>query len=431
MPRQTKEQGIRIEDVLPGSPAFKAGVSPGDVLLSVNGRRLSDIIDYYFYKGERYPPEFVFRQSGRLALDVPEGEDAGLAPCHFNVKKCTNRCVFCFVSQLPPGLRKSLYVKDEDYRMSFLYGNYITMTNLTDKDKRRIAAQRLSPLYISVHSTERKLRNHLLGNPNAPDIMKELRLFRDNRLRAHAQIVLCPGLNDGEHLEKTIRDLYGFYPYVSSVAVVPVGLTAHRKKAMRPVGEKEAAEAIEAIGRLQRRFRKKHGDAIIYAADELYIKAGAELPPLEDYGELPQIENGVGMTALFLSGAKRLRIAAPQRRKARYLTFTGRSFYPYLKTFVERLKARGHDITLVPVENRFFGLSVTVTGLITGRDVMGALSEHALAHDILLIPDAATREGGDVFLDDVSAADLEAGLGLKTRIIESTPRGLINALEGK
>lgn len=426
-------QGIEIEEVLPESPAGKAGVKAGDVLIKVNGKYVSDVIDYCFFKDE-YPLELQFKtgeEKTNAVLLKDERKDPGMALKHFPVKRCRNKCVFCFVAQLPKGLRKTLYVKDEDYRMSFLYGNYITMTNLSEKDRERIASQRLSPLYISVHATDRKIRNHLLGNPDAADILKELAFLRENKVRSHVQVVLCPGINDGDVLKKTLRDLYGFYPYVSSIAVVPVGLTAHRKVKVRPVLADDAEAALRTVLSFQRRFLKKHGDAIAFGADELYIKAGrTSFPALREYGDLPQIENGVGMVPVFINEAKRLKLKEPAR-KERYLTFTGQSFFPYLKKYLmEKLVKHGYEMTAVPVRNGFFGESVTVTGLLTGRDVVRALAPRANAHDILLVPDAVIREGGDMFLDDLTVSDVGKALGMKSRPFEAAPEGLLRALEG-
>jgi putative radical SAM enzyme (TIGR03279 family) len=400
------------------------------MLRAVNGSRVVDLIDYLFHRGEPSLDLEVLSVGTlrRIALQPREGEDPGIGLKHFKLKHCGNNCVFCFVAQLPKGMRKTLYFKDEDYRMSFLYGNYITMTNLAEKDRERIARLRLSPLYISVHSTDRKVRNALLGNPKAGDIMKELAFLKESRLRAHVQIVLCPGMNDGENIKKTIRDLYSFYPYVASIAVVPVGLTSHRRVNMRPVLRGDALAALYAIEAFQRRFMKKHGEAIVFAADELYIKADVPFPPAGDYGDLPQIENGVGLVPVFISEARRAK-PEPPARKRNFLTFTGTSFYPFLKKhLVDRLNRLGHNITLLPVENAFFGESVTVTGLLTGRDVLRALSGHADTHDILLIPDIVLREGGDMFLDDVSVADLQAALGVKAVVIEASAKGLASAI---
>jgi putative radical SAM enzyme (TIGR03279 family) len=347
----------------------------------------------------------------------------------FTIKKCTNRCIFCFVAQLPKGMRKTLYVKDEDYRLSFLYGNYITLTSLTDGERKRIVEQHLSPLYISVHSTDTEIRNRMLGNQKAGDILRDLRFFAEHNIRMHAQIVLCPGYNDGRDLARTINDLYKFYPYIQSIAVVPVGLTTHRKKVLRPVEKSDALSALEIILRFQTRFRRKHGEHIVFAADELYIKAAMEFPSLKDYDELPQIENGVGLVPQFLSQAKRVKIQVPEKlKKKKFITLTGISFYPFLARFIERIRKRGFDIEVVPVENVYFGSSVTVTGLLTGRDVMRALSGHVHNDSILLIPDVVMKEGHEIFLDDVSRQEMEEILGVKSVIIESTPSGIVDAM---
>jgi putative radical SAM enzyme (TIGR03279 family) len=424
------KSGVVIEEVAPSSPAAQAGIQKGDILVSINGNKLSDIIDYMFYKPETESDIVISRKGKRhsIKLILDESEDPGIKLKQFRIKTCRNKCIFCFVSQLPRGLRKTLYIKDEDYRMSFLYGNYITMTNLTQEDKKRIARQRLSPLYISVHSTNNALRCKMLGNPKAQDILKELRFLKDNKIKMHTQIVLCPGWNDGKELEKTIRDLYSFYPYLSSIAVVPVGLTAHRKTKLKAVEKEDAENALQIISAFQKRFKKKHGDPIVYGADELYIKAGQPFPPIKDYGDLPQIENGVGMVALFMSKAKKIKLPSKPPSK-KYLTITGVSFYPYLKRFLDRLEKNGISITPVAVENSFFGRSVTVTGLLTGRDVIKSLSTKAEGYDLLLLPDCMLRAEKDVFLDDVSVRDLESTIGIKTKIVESTPQGLLRGIE--
>lgn len=426
-----RNHGTEIETVLPESPASSAGMLSGDVVVSINGHAIADVVDYLFYSNEEELSFMVKRKDRKLSfkLFTEEGVSTGIELKPFKVKTCVNRCIFCFVGQLPKGLRRSLYVKDEDYRMSFLYGNYVTLTNLSSQDKKRIVQQRLSPLYLSVHSTDKAVRNAMLGNAKAHDILKEISFLKENRIRMHCQIVLCPGLNDGKDLQKTIRDLYRFYPYVSSIAVVPVGLTAHRKAApkLKQVGKDDAARTLEIVDAFQRRFRKKHGDSIVYASDELFIAAEAEFAPLSEYGDLPQVENGVGMTPLFMHQARREKI--PQVKvKKRFIVFTGVSFYPYLLKFVGRLKKAGIDIEALPVENTFFGKSITVTGLLTGRDVMKSLAEKVRKGDILLVPDVVMREGDDVFLDDISVGDIEELLGVQVIVINSTPRGLVDAV---
>jgi len=427
-----RSSGVEIEEVASGSIGAAAGLLAGDRLVSINGRRIRDSIDLMYYGNE---PELDLlvghgNEMRQVAVETARGaSDLGVVLKPFTIKKCTNRCIFCFVTQLPKGMRKTLYVKDEDYRLSFLYGNYITLTSLTDGERKRIIEQHLSPLYLSIHSTDTEIRNRMLGNPKAGDILKDLRFFAEHNIRMHAQIVLCPGYNDGRDLARTINDLYKFYPYVQSIAVVPVGVTTHRKKVLRPVEKSDALSALETIIRFQTRFRRKHGEHIVFAADELYIKAGVEFPSLKDYDELSQIENGVGLVPQFLSQAKKVKIQVPDKmKKKKFITLTGISFYPFLAKFIERIRKRGFDIEAFPVENVYFGSSVTVTGLLTGRDVMRALSGHIQSDDILLIPDIVMKEGHEVFLDDVSRQEIEEILGVKSAIIESTPSGIVEAV---
>jgi putative radical SAM enzyme (TIGR03279 family) len=423
--------GPEIERVLPDSLAHAAGIVPGDIILSVNGHKVCDLIDFMFFRNEEKLHVIIQRKDKRLSFPLlfKPGQDIGIELKPFKIKTCTNRCIFCFVHQLPKGLRKTLYVKDEDYRMSFLYGNYVTLTNLSTQDKKRIVQQKLSPLYLSVHSTNATVRTTLLGNPKAPDILKEIAFFKEHKIRMHCQVVLCPGYNDGRDLEKTIRDLYKFYPYVLSIAIVPVGLTSHRRSGqkLRPVEKDDALRALSQVDSFQKRFRKKHGDSVVYASDELYIKAETEFPSLREYGDLPQIENGVGMIPQFMHYAKRVKIPQSGTKK-RFITFTGVSFYPYLTKFIEKLKKSGTDIEAVPVENTFFGKSITVTGLLTGRDVIRTLQEYIKKDDLLLIPDVVMKEGEEVFLDDISRRDLEDLLAVATVVVEPTAKGLLDAI---
>jgi putative radical SAM enzyme (TIGR03279 family) len=425
------KEGVFIERIIPGSIAEKAGLAQGDQLISINNSRLVDSIDFMYHRNGDELNIAALRNNKKiqLKLNPEEAEDIGVTLTQFKIKQCINNCLFCFVSQLPKGLRKSLYIKDEDYRMSFIYGNYVTLTNLDAQDKKRIVSQRLSPLYISVHSTNKNVRNALLGNPKAGDVMKELKFFKEHKIRMHTQIVLCPGYNDGKELEKTIRDLCGFYPYVSSIAVVPVGITIHIKKDITPVAKEDAVKAIEIIDSFQKRLKKKHGDHVVYGSDELYMKAEIALPNLKEYGDLAQIENGVGMVPQFLSQSKKLKITEGVSHKKHFLTFTGTSFYPFLKKFSDKLAEKENiHINVVPVENTFFGKSITVTGLLTGRDVIKTLSDKLDGYKWLLIPDIVFKDGENVFLDDVSVKDIERTLDIKVRVIESMPEGIIKGM---
>ncbi|MCX5717343.1 MAG: DUF512 domain-containing protein [Nitrospirae bacterium] len=427
--------GVEIEAIMPGSVMETEGFLPGDLLLSINGHRLNDGIDFMFYRNEPELNIGAVRKGKKMSLKVTPKEtgDIGITLKPVKIKRCINNCIFCFVSQLPRGLRKSLYIKDEDYRMSFLYGNYITLTNLSAQDKKRIVQQRLSPLYISVHSTNKVIRNTLLGNPKAGDVLKELKFLKENKIRMHVQIVLCPGYNDEKELQRTISDLYGFYPYVSSIAVVPVGITMHRRQAIKPVEKEDAVRAIGIIDSFQKRFRKKHGVSVVYGADELYIKGGVNFPVLSEYGELPQIENGVGMVQLFMSQSKRISrqlSAINCQQKKKFLTFTGVSFYPYLKKTTDRLlEKEGININVIPVENTFFGKAITVTGLLTGRNIIRSLSDKTDGCECLFVPDIVMRDGENVLLDDTSKDDIENALGIKVKVIEATPEGIMKGLE--
>lgn len=427
------KKGIEIESVFAGSLAEQAGLRSEDILLSVNSHPLQDVIDFMFYKNSE-KLDIEFRRKGnknKIQITTDNKTDLGLHFLPLRVNTCKNNCIFCFVKQLPKGLRKTLYVKDEDYRLSFLYGNYITFSNMDNKEKKRIAEQRLSPLYLSVHTTNKSLRNKMLGNPKASDIMKEMKFLSENKIRMHLQIVLCPGYNEGKELRNTINDIYRFYPYASSIAVVPVGLTMHRELPLEPVTKEHAVKTIEIVETFQKRFIKKHGDPIVYCADEMYIKADSAFPKLKDYGVFPQIENGVGLVPFFMNQTKKIKIPGTASHKKKFITFTGTSFYPFLKKFTEKLEEKENiHINITKVENNFFGKSVTVTGLLTGRDVIKALHEKTDAYKILIIPDVVLKEGEDIFLDNVSLGDIEEATGLKTVKADSSPQGLIDAISG-
>ena len=421
------EKGIEISKIESNSLAEQFGMQPGDIILSVNSHTIKDPVDFMFYSSDDIL-NIEFKRNEKIQNIIIKRRDDigfGLEFKPFRVRTCRNNCIFCFVKQLPKGLRKTLYVKDEDYRLSFLYGNYITLSNITKEDKKRIIEQRLSPLYISVHSTNKAIRNKLIGNPKGPDIMKELKFFADNKIRFNAQIVLCPGYNDGKELHQTINNLFKFYPYLLSIAIVPVGLTLYHKYNLNPVGKIDAKNALKTIEYFQKRFIKKHGTPIVYGADELYLKAEKPFPPLKEYRELYQLENGVGMVPLFLNQAKKLKINRTFIQGKKFLTFTGTSFYPFLNKFIERLKEKEKiSIDLLEVENRFLGPSITVAGLISGRDVIKTIMDKTDGYDKIFVPDV-TLNSDDKFLDDVTLSDLKEATGIPAVKIPSTPEGLV------
>jgi len=421
---------ITISRVREGSIAEKIGLKKNDIILSINKKPIQDEIDYLYYSKDEV-----------LNLEVRDGDkiqtfkvkkendssDIGVEFKPFRTRPCINKCIFCFVDQLPRGMRRSLYIKDDDYRLSFLYGNYITLTNLKGDEKKRIINQRLSPLYISVHTTNNDLRRRMLGNPRAKDILTELKELTSHRIRVHAQVVVCPGINDGDELVRTLNDLYKFYPYLISVAVVPVGITKYRKGNIKAVSKEHALKTIEIVKEFRKKFKKRHGEPFVHLADEFYIKAGHPFPSYKDYGEFHQIENGVGLVTSFIHSSKKLRL--PQKiEEKRIATFTGVSFMPYMEEFIKRLKTiEGLNIEVLEVKNEFFGPSVTVTGLLTGKDIVKALIGKINA-DCLLVPDITLKQGEGVFLDNVTLRDLEENLKTKVIAIESTPEGLLKGI---
>jgi len=418
-----------ITHVAEGTIAEQIGLEKGDVVLSINNHQVKDVIDYMFYSRENVLNLKIRRDNKEHSFKVKNKNNApiGFEIRQFRTKTCRNKCMFCFVKQLPKGMRKTLYLKDDDYRMSFLFGNYITLSNLSKKDKLRILEQKLSPLYISVHTTNNAKRRKMLGNPKAPDILNEINEFTSHKIRIHAQIVVCPGLNDGDELASTIKDLNKFYPYVASIAIVPVGLTKFSKSNIRPVKKEDAARIIDLIKSVRKRLKKRHGDPIVYIADEFYLKADLPFPSLKDYGDLPQVENGVGLIPQFIKSAKQIKI--PKKlNPVNIATFTGASFFPYLEEFASKLRAaEGLNLDLFKVTNKFFGSTVTVAGLLTGKDILKAVMGKTKA-DCLLVPNVALRSGSGLFLDNVSLKDLEENLGIKVYPIEPTPEGLLEGI---
>jgi putative radical SAM enzyme (TIGR03279 family) len=442
MPKRVPETGVRVLAVEPGGLAARAGLRPGDRLLRVNGQGLRDLVDFHVQAGEEALAIDVDR-GGRpclVQLERKWGRDLGLEcepPAPAEISTCANKCVFCFIHQLPPGLRKSLYVKDDDYRLSFLHGNYITLTDLPESEIERIVDLRLSPLYISVHATDPVLRHFLLGSPKTikGDLMERLRRLSAAGIRLHAQIVLCPGLNDGPHLARTVRELGELHPGVATVAVVPVGLTRHRDGLypLRSITPAEAGATLAAIHGWQADFHARHGTRLVFAADELYLLAGEPIPPAAAYEGFAVVEDGVGLVRRFEDDFRRI-AARPGRRAwrgARAATLvTGELFGPILGRLLEGLRVPGLRTEIVAVRNEFFGRAITVAGLLTGQDVARALAGRSLG-DVVLIPRVALTETKGVFLDDAAPEDLARHLAVPVVTVDSSARGLVGALLGR
>ncbi len=420
-----------VATVAPGSIGEELGFQPGDKLLRINGIAPRDLIDMQFLQGEEElileveDPEGA-RHVIELEKEADEGLGLGFSEALFDgLRQCTNHCPFCFIDQQPPGRRASLYLKDDDYRLSFLYGSYLTLTNLTAADWQRIEAQRLSPLFVSVHATDPDLRARLLVNPRAALLAEQLVWFAERRLQIHAQVVVCPDLNDGESLETTLRDLAAFHqdpwPAVLSTAVVPVGLTRFRPPAdqLRPVLRSDALAVIERVEPLQQEFQARLGSRFAWLSDEWYLIAGRPLPPRATYEDLPQQENGVGSIRAFLeeldAATQHLPEAIAVPRRLSWVV--GRLVAEALQPVVERLnRVRGLELLLHGLPSPYWGQDQVVTGLLTGSDLQQGLWGRDLG-ERLLLPRVMLRQGEDVFLDDMTLETLEGSLPVPVQLL--------------
>ncbi len=424
---------LEILSVEAGSIADELGIQAGDSLVAVNGEPVNDLVDYLIEEPKESLHVALKRASGDpWALDIEHDseEPLGLVLPHPEPKQCGNNCVFCFVHQLPRGMRRTLYVKDEDYRFSFLYGAYVTLTNLAEEDLQRILNKKLSPLYVSVHAADHMLRQKLLGNP-APDVMPILEQLVAGGIEVHTQVVVCPQINDGEQLAQTCRELVALAPGVKSLAVVPVGLTGHRQRLpeLRPHTRQEALDLVEWVEATQEQLLEKLGTRFIFAADELYLKAEKDFPCLSVYEELSQVENGVGLIPQFRSQADEVLDIAEPLDLPPISMVTGVSAADDIKAFAGRLADKcGLDLRVHVIKNDFFSGHVTVTGLLTGQDLLAQLAEQDLG-DILMIPDVMLREGEEVFLDDVSIDDLVERFDKQIEVFAADPWGLWDMLD--
>jgi putative radical SAM enzyme (TIGR03279 family) len=403
-------QRLRVLAVEPGSVAHRIGLKPGDEIHELNGKPLLDVIDFQFNAANIGRRTTIKTQDRKVTFVRREWESFGLEFEAIEPMTCKNQCVFCFVHQNPKNVRKSLHIKDEDYRLSFLFGNYLTLTNVSDEEMQRIIEQRLSPLYVSVHATETELRRTLLGIEEFDGFMAKVERLASAGIQMHGQVVLCPGLNDGVHLERTIEDFRKFHPMTSSLAIVPVGLTDHRKNlpVLQPFTPKYARELISHVTGIQKKLRREMGTPFAYLGDEIYIMAGAKLPPASHYAEFPQMENGVGMVRTFLtqwSSAMRSWKGAPGVRGT---VCTGKVFGPYLRNCVEKL---GADLKVVEVESKFWGAGIGVAGLLTGSDFVHALKGRVYG-DFVVIPSECMVGDDYLFLDDLTIRDVERELGV-------------------
>ncbi|MBD2577684.1 TIGR03279 family radical SAM protein [Oscillatoria sp. FACHB-1406] len=417
----------RITKVLPDSIGAEIGFEPGDAIVSINGEQPRDLIDYQFLCADEILNLEVLDAKGkkhRLEIEKEFDDDLGLefeTALFDGLIQCNNHCPFCFIDQQPPGKRETLYLKDDDYRLSFLYGSYLTLTNLSQKEWERIEKMRLSPLYVSVHATEPEVRQRLLKNPRAGQILEQLKWFQEGRLQVHAQVVVCPGINDGIHLERTLLDLAAFHrgdiPTVASIAVVPVGLTRFRPNLteLTPVSAEKAQEVIALVQKLQQQFSEKMGSVVAWLADEWFLIAGQDLPPESHYEDYPQIGNGVGSIRQFI---KNFESAAdeilPQKieQEKRFTWVVGKAVDRAFQPLVKRLnEVEGLTVRMVALPSLYWGIEIAVTGLLTGQDLLAGLQGKVLGEAVLL-PSVMLKAGERVFLDDMTVEELEKSLGV-------------------
>lgn len=409
---------VKIINIESGSIADELGLKPGFSLLKINGREINDRLDYRYFVTDENVELLVRQDEGETLYEIEKDADEqlGITVEDMKLKSCGNNCVFCFVYQNPKGMRKPLYFKDEDYRFSFLYGHYVTMTTVKQKDLERIVEQRLSPLYISVHATEEKVRKQLLGIKFDDHLLEKIEFLTANGIELHAQIVLCPEINDGAIFRKTVNDLKRFFPKVQSVAVVPLGLTRYRDHLlqMRMHSKRELGETLDTINAFREELRAELGDPFVYPADEFFIRAGRPLPDAAYYGAFYQIENGVGeFRDMIDSFETEKKVLNGTLDSAATITWvTGELAAPLLNThIVEPLRRMGNlNIHLVPVRNDFYGPSIQVSGLLTAQDIFAQLKERSLG-DMVFLPPRVLNEDG-FFLDDWTVDELEQKLGV-------------------
>lgn len=429
---------VEITGVLSDSPASKTKIQAGDKLLRVNKHEICDLLDYRFYTTEKkliLELENASKKTYKVKIKKEQYDDVGLEFATYLMdshRSCKNKCMFCFIDQLPKGMRPSLYFKDDDSRLSFLFGNYITLTNLTEAEINRIIAMHISPINISVHTTNPELRVRMMKNPHAGEVLSYIKKLADGGIKLNCQLVLCHGENDGEELKRTMEDLAELYPAVESIAAVPVGVTKYREglEKVTPFDATTAAAVVDAMEAFGDKCVEKYGDRLFYPSDEFYLLAGREIPELDFYGSLLQLENGVGMLALlkseFYEACEDFSESVSPRRKT---LVTGSAAYPFIKSFIDYAMKKWHNMNcnVVEVKNDFFGHTITTAGLLTGQDVVNRLkSEENLG--TVVIPSAMLNSERTLFLDDMTPKDLEKALSAPIEITDCSGADLLRTM---
>lgn len=436
-----KNNRHKISQVKEGSIAWELELEPGDELISINGETIEDVFDYHYLVNDEYIELLVRKTSGEeweLEIEKEFEEDLGIEfenSLMDEYRSCRNKCVFCFIDQMPSGMRETLYFKDDDSRLSFLQGNYVTLTNMSDHDIDRIIHYHLEPINISFQTTNPKLRCKMLNNRFAGDIFPKVQRLFEAGIEMNGQIVLCKGLNDKEELERSIRDLTQYLPHLRSVSVVPVGLSKYREGLypLEPFTKEEAAQVIDTIESWQQKIFPEYGVHFIHASDEWYLLAGRELPEEERYDGYLQLENGVGMLRLLdTEVTEALKDKSSDNRKRKISFATGKLAYPYIRRYADKVKEKFPHIEIqgYEIRNDFFGERITVSGLLTGHDIMKQLADKDLG-ECLLLPCNLLRSGEDVFLDDKTVGEIETALKVPVQIVDETGADFVAAVLGE
>lgn len=436
-----KNNRHKISQVKEGSIAWELELEPGDELISINGETIEDVFDYHYLVNDEYIELLVRKPSGEeweLEIEKEFEEDLGIEfenSLMDEYRSCRNKCVFCFIDQMPPGMRETLYFKDDDSRLSFLQGNYVTLTNMSDHDIDRIIHYRLAPINISFQTTNPKLRCKMLNNRFAGDIFPKVQRLFEAGIEMNGQIVLCKGLNDKEELERSIRDLTQYLPHLRSVSVVPVGLSKYRDGLypLEPFTKEEAEQVIATIESWQKKIFPEYGVHFIHASDEWYLLAGRELPEEERYDGYLQLENGVGMLRLLDTEVTEALKDKPSDNRKRKISFaTGKLAYPYIRRYADKVNEKFPHIEIqgYEIRNDFFGERITVSGLLTGQDIMKQLADEDLG-ECLLLPCNLLRSGEDVFLDDKTVGEIETALNVPVQIVDETGADFVAAILGE
>ncbi len=429
-----------IKDIVPGSIAEEMEIEPGDYLVSINDEEIKDILDYKFQIFDEYITLVIEKKNGEewdLEIEKEANEDLGIIFPEQLIEKprsCANKCIFCFMDQLPDKVRNTLVFKDDDFRLSFITGNYVTLTNSGYKDLDRIIRYHLSPINISVHATDPEVRSMMLNNKIAYKVMEYIKYLTEHDIKINAQIVLCPNINDGKVLDKTIKELSEYAPNLQCIAIVPVGLTKYRE-GLYPltVFDKEgASRTIDQINGWQAKFREKYGFNLVYLADEFYVKAEREIPEFKDYDDFPQLGDGIGMLAYFKKNFDSyLKRFKPKKVNKVVSIASGKIVYNFMRARMDELekKFEGLKINLYPIENTFFGPEITVTGLITGGDLITQLKDKELGEYLILCGDML-KDDADIFLDDVTLDEVKEKLNIEIKVNNDGGIGIIKDILG-